>query len=300
MREAEAEEAAGTAAPSAGIAPPRSAECAPPATSPPPASWSLLPLHVPAASLASLSAALAPLAPGLRLSTHDVLAGLVWTLRSALAGSGLPGEPCAGRFIVALDLAGNGLPPGVLPEDFTGNAAAALSVAAPEAGGPDDVAAAAPAAVRDAAPRELLALARAAGAVRSAVQAYRSQPRNAVRHLLACGQRGTRAVAPAPGAWRGGEEQPLVGYATSCLRVPLDRLDCGTGPPAALHYSTLPLRSASGLLFASLAPAPRGDGALVLLAASDAHAAAIRAAAGPAAEVLRAAVPGARLLVARP
>jgi hypothetical protein len=254
---------------------------------------------VPAASLAALAAALAPLAPGLRLSTHDALAGLVWALRCALAGVGLPGEPCSGRFIVALDLAGNGLPPGVLPPDWTGNCAAALSVSAPEAGSPADAAAGASDAARAAAGRQLLAVARAAGAVRGAVAAYRAQPRNALRHLLACGQRSARAVAAAPGAWSGGggAEQPLVGYATSCLRVPLDALDCGTGAPAALHYSTLPLRSASGLLFASLAPGPRGDGALVLLAASDAHAAALAAGDGPAAELLRAAVPDAKLLV---
>jgi hypothetical protein len=87
----------------------------PPARVTAPLSWSLLPLHLPASAVAAAAAALAPLTPGLRLSTHDVAAGLVWTLRCALTGHGLPGEPGAGRFIIALDLASNGLPQGVLP-----------------------------------------------------------------------------------------------------------------------------------------------------------------------------------------
>ena len=261
------------------------AQCAPPDAPQPPESWSLLPLHIPGDSLAQLSASLAPLAPNLRLSTHDVLAGLVWALRCTLAGVDPPGGQCSGRFIVALDLSANGLPPGVLPADFTGNCAAALSVSA-KAGGLDD-----------AAGRHLLAVAHAAAAVRTAVAAYRSEPLNAVRHLLACGER--IAGPAAPGSWRqgGAGAMPLVGYATSCLRVPTAALDCGSGPPVALHYSTLPLRSTSGLQFASLAPGPHGDGALVLLAASDAHARMLTSSSGPAAELLRAAVPAARLLM---
>lgn len=260
------------------------AQCASPDAPPPPASWSLLPLHIPGASLTQLAASLAPLVPGLRLSTHDVLAGLVWALRCILAGVAPPGEQCSGRFIVALDLSANGLPPGVLPPDFTGNCAAALSVSA-KAGGMDDASA----------DRHLLAVANAAGAVRTAVAAYRAEPLNAVKHLLACGER--TAGPAAPGSWKGVDAEPLVGFATSCLRVPTDALDCGTGPPVALHYSTLPLRSTSGLLFASLAPGPHGDGALVLLAASDTQARMLTASSGPAAELLRAAVPAARLLM---
>ncbi len=84
-------------------------------SAPPPSSWALLPLHLPASTVAAAAALLAPLTPGLRLSTHDVAAGLVWTLRCALCGCGLPGEAASGRFIIALDLASNGLPRGVLP-----------------------------------------------------------------------------------------------------------------------------------------------------------------------------------------
>jgi hypothetical protein len=176
-------------------------------------------------------------------------------------------------------------------------------VSAPAAGGADDACASAPPAALAAASPELLALARAAGAVRAAVSGYRAQPLRAVRHLLACSSRaaGSRgawsASHPASAAAAAAEAaQPLVGFATSCLRVPMDALDCGTGAPAALHYSTLPLRSSSGLLFASLAPAPRGDGVLLLLAAGDAHAEALRQRSGRAGAVLAACAPGASLL----
>jgi hypothetical protein len=291
----EEERAAAASAPPAAAPAPLPPALAPPPP-PPPAplatSWALLPLHVPAACMAAAAASLASLLPGVRLSSHDVASGLVWTLRCALTGHGLPGEPGAGRFIVALDLASNGLPAAVLPDDWTGNCAAALSVSAPLwAGGSGSVAAAAP---------ELRALAAAAAAVRAAVSGYRGQPLRAVRHLLACSARGgggRAAWSAAHPAREPGEEQPLVGFATSCLRVPLAELDCGDGPPIALHYSTLPLRSTSGLLFASLAPGPRGDGVLVLLAASAAHAAQLRQGEGRAAAVLAACAPGARLLL---
>lgn len=272
------------APPPADAEPEDDVQCVPPDPPPPPGSWSLLPLHVPSASLSQLAASLAPLAPELRLSSHDVLAGLVWSLRCALAGVSRPGEHCSGRFIVALDLSANGLPQGVLPQDFTGNCAAALSVCAKTIPS------------QNAADKHLQAVAQAAGAVRTAVAAYRADPLNAINHLLSCGG-GRSGPAASGGRWQQATSTiPLVGYATSCLRVPTDALDCGTGPPVALHYSTLPLRSSSGLLFASLAPAPRGDGALVLLAASDTHARVLTASTGEAAELLRATVPAARWL----
>jgi len=223
---------------------------------------------------------------GVKVSTHDVAAGMLWCLRCAMAGAGLPGEPCSGRFIVALDLATNGLPD-VLPADWTGNCAAALSVdpglALPGDGTP------------------LAAFTAAAVAIRRAVTAYRNDARNAIEHILNAAARDNAVWRAVVGTGSGGARigegaAPLVGYATSSLRVPMAALDCGTGAPVALHYSTLPLRSAAGLLFGSLAPGPRGDGVLLLFAASKVHTAALLDSDGRAAELLRA-VPGATTLL---
>lgn len=103
------------------------------------------------------------------------------------------------------------------------------------------------------------------------------------------------------GAWRtssGGSAAPLVGFAASCLRMSVEGCgDCGTGAPAAVHYSTRPLRSSAGLLFGSIAFGPRGDGALLLIAASEAHAERlVKGGRGRAGALLRA-VPGARFLL---
>lgn len=145
---------------------------------------------------------------------------------------------------------------------------------------------------------------------------YRADPANAVRHLLCCarraptpGPRGSGRAAQQPsapsstssaagaGEERAAEALPLVGYVTSCLHVPLAKLDCGTGAPRALSYSTLPFRSANGLLFGSLAPGPDGDGVLLLLAARAAEAEALRGEGGEAGRALRELVPGARVLL---
>ena len=266
--------------------------CAHPPHSAPPKAWSLLPLHIPQTSLDTLieeCRALAP--PGMRPSAHDASAGLLWALRCALAGTALPGERCAGRFIIALDLVSNGLPPDTLPPGFDGNAAAALCVYPPF---PMD-----PPPLGDS--REIECIAAAASTIRSAIQVYRADPRNAIEHILSVAARESQfntAVGGA-GAWRTsstGSIAPLVGYATSCLRTPVEALDCGTGAPSALHYSTLPLRSNAGLLFGSLAPGPRGDGALLLFAVSEAHADRLVKGVGEAGALLRA-VPGARFLL---
>ena len=71
----------------------------------------------------------------------------------------------------------------------------------------------------------------------------------------------------------------------------VEDLDFGTGVPAAVHYSTLPLRSSAGLLFGTIAPGPRRDGALLLIAASEAHAERLVKGEGEAGALLRA-VPG--------
>jgi hypothetical protein len=266
--------------------------CTVPPASPPPVAWSLLPLHIPAAALDKLVAdvrAISP--PGIRPSAHDASAGLLWALRCALAGTALPGERCSGRFIVALDLICNGLPPDTLPPSFDGNAAAALCVEPPSPMEPPPLGDS----------RELECVAAAAAAIRCAIQEYRSDPRNAIDHILSVAARESKhntAVGGA-GAWRtssSGSTAPLVGYATSCLRTSMEVLDCGTGPPCAIHYSTLPLRSSGGLLFGSIAPGPRGDGALLLIAASVAHAEKLVNGVGEAGALLRTA-PGARFLI---
>lgn len=254
----------------------------------------------------SLTAVAGLLLSQVRLSRHDVSAGLVWVLRCLLAGRALPGQAGSGRFLVALDLSANGLPAGVLPDDFTGNCAQPLDVSVPLAWGQGDPlsaqAAREEAGLGEAGARPLAeGWARAAAAVRCALTAYRADPSNAVRHLLCCSRR-----TPTPGSWAKGPlgglaaaqaALPLVGYTTSCLHVPLGKLDCGTGQPVALSYSTLPFRSANGLLFGSVAPGPGGDGILLLLAATAAQAEAL-AGAGEAARALQALVPGARVLLA--
>lgn len=90
-----------------------------------------------------------------------------------------------------------------------------------------------------------------------------------------------------------------MGYTTSCLHVPLPQLDCGTGAPLALSYSTLPFRSPNGLLFGSVAPGPGGDGVLLLLAAGGAEAAMLADSGGEALRALQGLVPGARVLLPR-
>lgn len=243
--------------------------CAPPPPSQPPTGWALVPVHINAQALDALLADIRERS-SMRLSAHDAAAGLIWVLRCALAGIPLPGEPCSGRFIVALDLAANGLPPDALRLGWTGNCAAALNVEPPL-----------PSAT--AGSGEMHAVAAAATALRRAISTFRSDPCNAIDHVLA-------SASMRKAAWRATSASPLVGFATSCLRVPLESLDCGTGSPVAVHYSTLPLRSDAGLLFSSLAPGPRGDGLLILLAASERDAEAVGS-------VLRRVVPEARVLL---